>query len=339
MIYFNSDGIIYVNHNKRCKHVVIYVYICLQGGNTMSDITYSVRMPEEDRNKLNCLIEEAGLSAKEFMQELIVNYEINKTKEIMPVLEQDLSELQTITRRINNIYVGMGERMNIVIQEKENELQELLTQKDEGIASLEKKLAALEEINAVYNADVQKFENELLECREMATEREENYKNTTDKFEKIVESNQVLIEEYKDKINVLSGTVEEYKGYKTENQKIKDQLQQSEEKLAAVEKQNLKLNDTLEKLKYEIDELNKKHDERIREIKEKTEFQCEKKILQIEMEHQDQVHRLRQEHNGEVKRLLMEFEKKREASEDKSAKEKGTSQKKNNPDQMEMDLE
>lgn len=299
----------------------------------MSDTIYSVRVPEEIKEKINYLVEETGLSSKEFMQELILTYEINKTKEIVPIIEQDLNELQTLTRRISSIYVNIGERINIITQETENEFQELLQQKDEKILSLKEKLVTLEEINAFYNTDVQKLKNELLDYKEAAEEKEKNYKDTIDRFEEVVESNKALIEEYKSKIDTLSGIVEEYKGYKTENQEIKNQLQQSGEKLVFIEKQNLELNDTLKKLKYEIDELKEKHSEEIINTEERLEFQCEKRILQLEKHYQDQIHKLNQEHNERIKQLLVELEKREVITK----KEKSSSSK-DHPNQMEMNL-
>jgi len=70
----------------------------------MSDVTFGVKVPEELKLQIDNLIKDSGLrTGKDFMQSLINSYVLEKTKESLPEVAEDLKELQSLTQRIDNI--------------------------------------------------------------------------------------------------------------------------------------------------------------------------------------------------------------------------------------------
>ena len=115
----------------------------------MGDSTYSVRIDDAMKEKINDLIKQSGLNEKDFMAEMVQTYEINKTKEVVPMLSQDLTELQTLTRRINNIYIAIGKRIDTMSKEKDEEYRGLITKKEGTIDTLQDKMSTIEELNSI----------------------------------------------------------------------------------------------------------------------------------------------------------------------------------------------
>ena len=124
----------------------------------MADTTWSVRMPEKLKEKINQLIEET-LTNKDFVADMVQVYELNKVREMSRETESDIRELQRLTRRINAIFVNVIERMKTQheffqkeadkkLQEKDTNIQEQrnqINQLKQKIQFLEQSIMAMEE--------------------------------------------------------------------------------------------------------------------------------------------------------------------------------------------------
>jgi hypothetical protein len=86
--------------------------------------TWGVKVSDEVREKIKNAMEASGLQGKEFMESMVSLYEANMMKDSQPILAQDISELETITRRIISMYVGLGERIKTLVDDKERHHQE-----------------------------------------------------------------------------------------------------------------------------------------------------------------------------------------------------------------------
>jgi chromosome segregation ATPase len=226
----------------------------------MSDVTFGVKMPEELKQQIDNLIKDSGLrTGKDFMQNLINGYVLEKTKENIPEVAEDLKELQSLTQRINNIYLNLGYRIENITKVQEQDKIQLLSKKDSIILDLQSKTeiitAEKETITEAYNNTVNQ-NNEHLERVNELTESNNNIK--------------ALIDEYKSRIETLSGIIEEYKGYKVENETVKGLLTDKQAKIndlsnATKDKDFTinKLNETIESQKIDntktIEQLNTKH--------------------------------------------------------------------------------
>lgn len=312
----------------------------------MSDVTFGVKVPEELKRDISKMMQDSGLTGKEFMQSLINVYQVEKTKENIPEVAQDLKELQGLTQRINDIYLSLGYRIENISKVNEKEMQEILSKKESIIGQLQDKIETLKD-------DKEKIENVH---QEVVNERSE----LCQRVNELTDSNlnyKALIEEYKNKINALSGIVEEYKGFKGENEQLKLQVQELINKnnelgnnLSLSEKacEDLinsvgKLKDENDQLKQQIQEVSSQNNEleknlsikdrecsdlvkdmdRLKEenerncvsIQNKAEFDKNKSLLDKDIQHQeeikslnDEINSLSKNYNDKVKELIKELE-------------------------------
>lgn len=274
----------------------------------MADSTYSVRIDDTTKQKISDLIKDSGLNSKDFMGEMIQAYEINKTKEIVPLIEQDLTELQTLTRRINNIYMGIGERIDTMSKAKDEEYRGTITSKQNTINTLQEKIQTLEELSSIANADVQDLQNGNKDLLEENVNIKKQIIEDIDKFTQVNNSDKALIEEYRGKIDTLTGIVEEYKGYKVEIIEVQVDLKEISKQKDQLENENIKLNNSIDNLNKQSEDTQDRHIEQIESIKGKLELEKEKTIVKLERVHQEQIQKLHDDYNLKVKSLLDEIE-------------------------------
>ena len=107
----------------------------------MSDVTYGVKVPEELKKQLEDLQKDSGLRVgKDFVQQLVNSYVLEKTKENIPEVAEDLKELQVLTQRINNIYLNLGYRIENVTKSQQEQQEKELSNKDSIISDLQSKI-------------------------------------------------------------------------------------------------------------------------------------------------------------------------------------------------------
>jgi len=238
----------------------------------MSDVTFGVKVPEELKLQIDNLIKDSGLrTGKDFMQSLINSYVLEKTKESLPEVAEDLKELQSLTQRIDNIYLNLGYRIDNITKAQQEQQQQLLGKKDSIILDLQSKIEMLstskdsliEENNNIVNLN-----NEHIQRVNELTEGNNNIK--------------ALNEEYKNKIDTMAGIVEEYKSYKVENETVKALLASQQSDNIEL-KDSLKVKDfTVNGLNKDIDKLNKDHEKAIIELGKSQEQLKDKHISDIE---------------------------------------------------------
>lgn len=292
----------------------------------MADTTFGVKVPEELKEQITKLMQDSGLTGRDFMQNLINMYQVEKTKDSIPEVAQELKELQVITQRINNIYLNLGYRIDNITKAKDLEVQQLLSKKEFIIADIQMKNEIMEDENQTlkesYN-DIVNSKNELFQRVNELTESNNNYK--------------ALIDEYKNRIDTLSGIVEEYKGYKSENDELKKHLELSRDKNAELsneikdkDRELQALNSAMEAFKNkheeevkqlhqkaadEIKSLKSKHIDDLEQVRNKAEFDKEKVLLDKEVQHQEEIRKLNErintlnaQYNEKVKDLISELE-------------------------------
>jgi hypothetical protein len=292
----------------------------------MADTTFGVKVPEDLKEQLTKLMQDSGLTGKDFMQSLVNVYQVEKTKEGVPEVAQDLKELQSLTQRINNIYLNLGYRIDNLMKSKEVELQEQLRAKDKIIYNLQ---LINESLNVEKKELTKTFNTSVNDKNELNT-----------RVNELTESNnsiKELNEEYKSKFEMMAGLVDEYKNYKIEVEEYKKLLADAQTRRFELEnsikerdltiktlnedkekkekahkdeisnskllhtKQISELADQINKLrenhKNEIENLNKKHEE-------KAEFEKEKALLDQDKKNQEYINKLNEGHNKKVRELL-----------------------------------
>jgi chromosome segregation ATPase len=248
---------------------------------------FSVRLEEQDKEKLLELIQESGRSNKDFMSTLLSAYELNKAKVDIPDLAKDIEGLQALTQRINEYYINIGKRIEDTQKSKDMQYSKDIEIYKSRIETLK---SDNEKLNGDYEVLQQAYNNS---CSDI-----EEYKKQLQQLQEIQISNKALIEEYKSKIDTLSGIIEEYKGYKTENETVKGLLTDSQSRV-------MELNNTIKNKDFNINTLNKElkaKDEDIANIKAKQEEQ----LKQVNNKNVQDMAQLKKENELNIKLAVAE---------------------------------
>lgn len=282
---------------------------------------FSVRMEQDDKEKLLQLIQESGRSNKEFMSTLLSAYELNRAKVEIPEIAKDIEGLQAVTQRINDYYVNIGKRIEDMQKSKDIEFTKETEVYKSRIETLK--------------AENEKINNNFTGLQESYNNISNNYEDINKQLVQLHESlndKTLLVEEYKQKNDTMTGLLNEYKQYKTEVEEYKKLLADSQsknielssnvkEKDSIIEKLNndvLAINNDKEK---SLSEMNNKHIAELEAVKEKLELQKDKALLELKTQQQQQLEEVQNKHNSEIeqyqlkyKQLLEELEKSKKTS-------------------------
>ena len=111
----------------------------------MADAVLSVRIDEELKQKFLVLAQENGINNKELMEVMVSQFELAQIGDGSTQFNQDLEELQRITKRMNDIYINMIERTQVRELEIKNKESILRHKQEEEIAALNEKLEIIEQ--------------------------------------------------------------------------------------------------------------------------------------------------------------------------------------------------
>lgn len=270
----------------------------------MVDTTWAVKVPEELKEEIVNLYKELGLQGKDFMQYLLSLYKIEKTKDYVPEIAEDLNELQLLTQRINDIYLNLSYRIENIGKIKEKKFQEEFELKNENIKELEEGLNQLEEKN-----------KELLNDKKTLNEKiEEKLKEEQDflnKIEHLSIANKSLTElniEYKEKIKNLNNTIENYEKIKKENIKLKklsttlnNKINELTNSINEKEKQIVELQDNIEKTSLS-------HKQELKILNDKLMNGYDKQILDLQKQNQIKIEELKTKNDKKIEEYQSKIE-------------------------------
>ena len=111
----------------------------------MADAVLSVRIDEELKQKFLVLAQENGINNKELMEVMVSQFELAQIGDGSTQFNQDLEELQRITKRMNDIYINMFERTQVRELEIKNKESILRHKQEEEIAALNEKVEIIEQ--------------------------------------------------------------------------------------------------------------------------------------------------------------------------------------------------
>ena len=190
----------------------------------MADVTFGVKVSEEMKNELSLLMKEHTLSGKEFMSMLLASYKLDQSKDESKMYESDIIELQTLVKRIQNIFFNMTEKSKTCYVEEKSALEKVIeaqkSEKDELVAENQKLKEALEQ-SKVRELEIKKTEEALRkEIEQLQKEK---------KLQKVQLENNLLlhkkfeeeVEKLKEKIDSLQRLEVEIEERNNENTKLK----------------------------------------------------------------------------------------------------------------------
>lgn len=259
-------------------------------------VVWGVRVSEEFKERIAKVIEQSGLKAQDYLENLIDQYQLNRVKD-NPLLQADITELQMLTARINNIYINVSERIQMHLEDKEIKQQEVLAQK-----------------NSDLDAALNRIEELKQKCQELETskssveaENKEHIKRIRE-LEEMGEANKALVAEYKEKNDTLAGLMNEYKGFKDENSKLCKVVESERQLLRETEEKTKTMELEIVTLKNVLKETQEKHVDAVDALKERTAIEKDKAILELTIKQQQHVQEIIDQNNNKIKELLAKIE-------------------------------
>jgi DNA repair exonuclease SbcCD ATPase subunit len=266
----------------------------------MADKTFGVKVSEELYDKVKVMIENSGDSSKEWFEKAVSVAELQSIKQGATDYRQDLNELEVHTTRIYDLISNMIQRSIYIKDHAIKDVSDKLEQKEAIIGEYQEKAnKAIEET---------KVANELLKVLE---QEKSDLLKQLEGLRATNENNQLLINEYKEKNDTLSGLVNKYQSFAEENEKLKMEhsavVERIQSQVKEVMGQNHDQIDEIKELKQQIQAVKDNHTIEIERVNERKDFEREKALLEIEREYQQKLLKSNEEYTNRIKLMYEEM--------------------------------
>lgn len=266
----------------------------------MADKTFGVKVSQDLYDKTQLMMEESGLTNKEWFEKAVALAEQNELKEGSPEHKPDLAELETHTTRIYELVSNMVKRSIFLKDQEVNVLQEELSKKETTIGGFQEKAQVAEQATQEMEEIYRSMESEQQVLSQDMKELRSTNANNLD-----------LINEYKEKIDTLSSLVNEYQSYKDENITLKafytDENAELQSQIAEGEKDRSEKMVAVEALQKEVETLHQFNQEEIKRIQEKERLEQDKMLLENDRKHHQTIQQLNTENNKTIRSLYDEM--------------------------------
>jgi chromosome segregation ATPase len=274
----------------------------------MADKTFGVKVSEELHEKVRLMIENSGDSAKEWFEKAVAVTELQSIKSGATDYNQDLTELDIHTARIYELISNMVQRSIYIKDNAVKEVSDKLEQRESIIVEYQEKARiATEEVNII------KESLKLLDQEKIELGKQLESHRTTN------ENNQLLINEYKEKNDTLSGLVTKYQSFAKENEELKIEhakvLERMQSQVKEVMGQNNDQQDEIKTLRQQLGSLKDSHEIELERINEKKDFEREKALLEVEREWQQKLTQANTEYSNTLKGLYEQMNEIRQSHE------------------------
>lgn len=287
----------------------------------MAQETWGLKLDAELKEKVQEIVKSDFESSKEFMEQLVNMYELHQLKQGENVLTVEIEELESLTRRINGIFINANAKINTMLQDKDIKATEQTELKQQLIERLQGNLFKIEQ----EKEDVSNINDTLVNLNN----------NYLEEVNQLNQSNHILndlVSEYKEKNDTLTGLLAEYKADREQNKKLEkdnkalsNEIYKLNEKINRQEKEiaivNEKEEEQRQKYKNDIEEILKKKDNEIETIKKMSEIDGHMRILELQQDRQRKLQEIQDKHNEEIeqyqskyKELLDQLEQKKVSS-------------------------
>jgi chromosome segregation ATPase len=257
------------------------------------DATWSVRMPEEMKEKISAMITESGLNSKDFISHIIQTYELKVARKLQPAMDADIEELSLLTGRIHNIYINLCERVTSFQQQREEEFGAKLSEKD-GMLS-------------VFNDRIRAQEQKLVQCDENMAILKKQYEDICQQYAQtaeMYETHKALVLEYREKNDTLTGLLGEYQEFKHQIETLKQAIEGERTLCHDIESKLREKDNEARQLKAQLEEAKNAAGVQLQHRLESLNIEKDKEILALQKEHQKKLETIQQQYTDKIRELL-----------------------------------
>lgn len=277
----------------------------------------SYRLKEDTKGKIKEQLDKMGLTQDQYFSKVVSMMEMENVKK-NSMFAINAAELQKLTERIYNLFIGLCDQGNSFLSNKDVEIEELKKKHKDMLFDKENSITQLnDKLQQVYsNLDVIQNENEKYKS-ELDSIKLENIKQVQ-QLQSNLEDKASLINEYKTKNDDLLSIVSEYKQYKVKAEEYKKLLVDAQAK--NIEKDNIIKNNefSISELNKTIDNLKQDSQKQMDQLKKEYELNKKLEIADVKEELSNKLNMQQEKHNKEIgeyqvnyKSLLEELEKER----------------------------
>lgn len=266
----------------------------------MAQETWALKLDLDLKEKVQEIIKNDFESSKDFLEQLVLLYELDKLKEDGNVLASEVAELETLTRRINTIFINANGKINTMLLDKDQKAAQQTELKVKLIERLQGDIASLE-----------KEKEQFANANDQLVNLNSEY---TEQVNQLTKSNltlEELVAEYRTKNNTLTGTLTEYKQDREENKLLQVQIKEltaelNSLKLALSEsKQNEQYaldnaRDQAERYESKVQDLVHHHTTELLNQDKQAEMDLNMRILSLQQEQQLKAQAIQDKHNEEI---------------------------------------
>lgn len=273
------------------------------------DSILSVRINEEVKERFLQLASEEGINNKDFLDLIIKSYEMNKIADNnINFVKNDIEELQSILKRILDIYINIIDKNKLKFIESENNhkftLNEIQAKTDKISLELENSKKKYDELIS----ENEKLHNQIQNLNNKLSKEKENLK------------------EFKDMNSILKDKLCEFNNYKTQLEKLIETNTNLNSKLSLLEKDNEnllseikehkssnnalinKLRDEENKYKIGIKELEDSFTSKINLKESEFNLILQKNLLDKEQELRKEIWNIKLDYDNKISNLIKEKE-------------------------------
>lgn len=219
---------------------------------------FGVKVPEGLHAEASKLQKEFG-TGEDFLKELISIYVVDKTKQQLPEVAEDLKELQSLNRRTNDLFLNIAGRIESMKSDKDNEYKCAVENKESIIVALQTKINSF------------KIEKEdLISRNKVLVNHNDTISKEVSQLTNMYKDNKALVEEYSNKNENLLKQLEKY-------QKYPEEVKLLNENMINLQKVNTDLNGKIFMKSQLNDDLIKKSNE------------LNSKLTNVKIEHDEEI--------------------------------------------------
>jgi len=241
--------------------------------------TFGVKLSNEVKEKLHTLIDQSGLSGRQFIENLVANYETSKLEQQDNDVPKEIKDIEHHLLRVKELFIGKLKDVEDYRQQYEFLLEESQQKHLQVVANLNEQIAGLK----------LQFENEKKSVVEaLATNS------------KLAEKNNELEE-------INRGSVKTISLYENSLENLKcqiDELKVAGEQYQAAQQENIELKASVKDLGQQIENNNRAHGDKIKDM----EISHERHILGIQSEHTQELREIQNNYNKEISELRQRYD-------------------------------
>lgn len=293
--------------------------------------TWGLKVDADLKEKVREIIKNDFDSSKDFLEQLVSIYELNQLKQDENVLTAEIEELESLTRRINGVFINANAKINSMLKDKDLKTAETVELKQKLIERLQISITKVEE----EKEEISKINDSLVNLNSEYSEQI----NQLTKSTRVLED---LVGEYKEKNDMLTGLLAEYKEDREQNKALEAQNKGLEKSLnetrtnaadnakdlAATQimlkeqaaKYEAALKETESKHQNVMQETLDKHIDELDSIKRKAEIDANMTILALQQEHQAKMQAQQEKYNREIEEYQAKYKQLLEKMEQKNSR-------------------